>query len=83
MQQASLLFVPGVGGSGPAHWQSLWHQGLPRAFWTPQLDWDCPLAEDWVAGLDGALDLSGARVVSASHGELALAATFTVNVIAL
>src|SRR6476469_1530471 len=52
--QSPVLVVPGWGGSGPNHWQTLWQRELdaPRV----ELDdWFCPHPESWIAALDAAL----------------------------
>lgn len=49
------LILPGIGGSGAAHWQSLWQAedgGLVR--FAPA-DWDRPELADWTAALERAL----------------------------
>jgi predicted alpha/beta hydrolase family esterase len=45
---APLLIVPGLGGSGPDHWQSHWERIYPRAKRVAQLDWDNPNLPTWV-----------------------------------
>lgn len=49
------LIVPGIGDSGPQHWQSLWMQHHPRWRRVQQRDWDRPVLEEWVRGLDAAM----------------------------
>ena len=46
-----ILTVPGLGGSGPSHWQTLWEQrhGYRRV---EQHDWENPLRGDWIARLE-------------------------------
>ena len=46
-----MLVLPGWGGSGPKHWQTLWEQrhGYRRV---EQHDWSRPLRGDWVARLE-------------------------------
>ena len=44
--------VPGIGNSGPTHWQSYWEaqeQAFKR-FSAP--DWDHPVLDDWIEALD-------------------------------
>lgn len=49
---APVLLVPGLGGSGPDHWQSRWQSRLPNARRVEQVDWDKPDRADWSARLD-------------------------------
>jgi predicted alpha/beta hydrolase family esterase len=37
---ADLLIVPGLGGSGPDHWQTRWEQKLSTARRVEQSDWE-------------------------------------------
>ena len=60
--------VPGLGNSGPAHWQTYFEQTEPAFTRIAQREWDSPDRADWVAALDQALaghDLS--RVVLVAH----------------
>ncbi|MGH6893492.1 MAG: RBBP9/YdeN family alpha/beta hydrolase [Dongiaceae bacterium] len=50
-----VLIVPGLGGSGPDHWQSLWQARLPNASRVEQADWDRPDRAGWIARLDAAV----------------------------
>lgn len=51
---APVLIIPGLGGSGPEHWQSLWQSRLPNATRVEQADWDKPDRAGWIAALDAA-----------------------------
>jgi predicted alpha/beta hydrolase family esterase len=46
-----ILIVPGLGGSGPDHWQSRWAQKLSTARLIEQEDWLQPEREAWVANI--------------------------------
>jgi predicted alpha/beta hydrolase family esterase len=46
-----VVFVPGIGNSGPDHWQSIWAASLPGSIWVEQRDWDRPVRDEWVAAL--------------------------------
>ena len=61
----TLVIVPGLGGSGPQHWQSLWETkfGGVRVV---QDDWDHPTPAAWTARLH--------EVIEATPGELVLVA---------
>jgi predicted alpha/beta hydrolase family esterase len=49
------VIVPGIGGSGPAHWQSRWEVGLRDARRIAPASWDEPDLDDWVAAIDRAV----------------------------
>ncbi len=49
------LIVPGIGDSGPQHWQTLWMRHHPHWRRVRQRDWDHPRLEEWLRGLDAAM----------------------------
>jgi len=49
------LMVPGIGDSGPGHWQTLWMQRFPQWKRVQQRDWAQPVLEEWLGGLDAAM----------------------------
>ncbi|MFN2424830.1 MAG: RBBP9/YdeN family alpha/beta hydrolase [Candidatus Binatia bacterium] len=64
---ATVLIVPGVGDSGPAHWQTRMEQAHPGARRVVQDDWTYPVRADWVACLARALDVIDGPVVLVGH----------------
>ena len=48
--QSTILTLPGIGGSGPQHWQSLWEKeyGFTRI---EQSEWETPFRDEWVANI--------------------------------
>jgi len=42
------LILPGLGGSGPGHWQRHWLDDHPDAYLVEQDDWDRPHLDAWV-----------------------------------
>jgi predicted alpha/beta hydrolase family esterase len=68
-----VLIVPGLGGSGPGHWQSVWQSEL-AATRVEQADWDQPRRGPWIEALAKAVaDAPGAVVVAHSLGCILLA----------
>lgn len=61
------IIVPGLGNSGPAHWQSLWQNKLPGAVRCEQHDWDTPCPADWVAALNDCVSLSAEPCLLVAH----------------
>jgi predicted alpha/beta hydrolase family esterase len=49
--QSTILTHPGLGNSGPAHWQSLWEKqfNFDRI---EQQDWETPICTDWITTLN-------------------------------
>ncbi|WP_207476857.1 RBBP9/YdeN family alpha/beta hydrolase [Arenibaculum pallidiluteum] len=64
---ASVLILPGLGGSGPEHWQSLWEARNPAFRRVEQADWDAPERDSWVARLEQAVVQAEAPVVLVAH----------------
>ena len=64
----SVLILPGIGNSGPQHWQTYWQQANPGFERVQQRDWDNPACEEWVAALDAAVNRTdSAQVVLVAH----------------
>jgi uncharacterized protein len=64
--QARVLIVPGLGTSGPDHWQSRWErrEGYLRV---QQRDWEHADCLDWIGSLDRAVRTAAADVLIAAH----------------
>jgi predicted alpha/beta hydrolase family esterase len=62
-----MIIVPGLGGSGPEHWQSRWEQELTGAVRVEQRDWDQPDRGEWVAALEATVALARGPVVLVAH----------------
>ena len=50
-----VLILPGLGSSGPEHWQTLWEKAQPGFIRVEQRDWDNPDRDEWIATLDRAI----------------------------
>jgi predicted alpha/beta hydrolase family esterase len=66
-QPLTILVLPGLGDSGPGHWQSLWEAQNPACVRVQQQDWDRPELSQWLAKLDAAVRTSAAPVVLLAH----------------
>ncbi len=71
----TILTVPGLGGSGPSHWQTLWEQARPDTHRVELGMWDQPHRNTWVTKIDQAVRQAKAPVILAAHslGCLAVA----------
>ncbi|WP_174285171.1 alpha/beta hydrolase [Sphingomonas bacterium] len=71
----TILTVPGLGGSGPSHWQTLWEASLPGVVRADLGMWNTPHRNSWVTKLDEAIRQAGAPVILVAHslGCLAVA----------
>lgn len=64
---ATLLILPGLGNSGPGHWQTQWEASLPNVVRVQQQEWDAPQRSVWVAALNTALLNIDGRVILVAH----------------
>ncbi len=62
-----VLIVPGLGNSGPDHWQSHWQRQHPEFKRVEQADWDAPVFADWLARLDAAINACAAPPLLVAH----------------
>jgi uncharacterized protein len=65
--QPTVLTVPGLGGSGPSHWQTLWEQARPDTIRAELGMWHVPHRNSWVTKLDQAIRSAQAPVILAAH----------------
>ena len=70
-----ILTVPGLDGSGPAHWQTIWERELDNVARVDLGSWSKPNRNQWVNNLNLAIRDAGQPVVLAAHslGCLAVA----------
>ncbi|GAA3963723.1 RBBP9/YdeN family alpha/beta hydrolase [Mucilaginibacter dorajii] len=67
MFKSTIFIIPGLGNSGPEHWQSLWEKrfGFTRI---EQQDWETPVCADWITTLQSYLDTHNpADVILVGH----------------
>lgn len=62
-----ILIIPGLGGSGPEHWQSRWQSKLSTARRVEQTDWDNPERMAWTAAIVLAVQAAGRPVILVAH----------------
>ena len=70
-----VITVPGLHGSGPAHWQTLWEKSRGDCVRVDLGSWDQPRRNAWVTRIDQAIRTSQAPVILVAHslGCLAVA----------
>jgi predicted alpha/beta hydrolase family esterase len=49
--QSTILIIPGLGNSGPQHWQSLWEDKF-NFIRVEQKEWDTPFCSDWIENIN-------------------------------
>jgi uncharacterized protein len=67
VMNATILILPGIGNSGPEHWQSLWETSNPSFVRVQQRDWDHPVCSEWLDVLERTVAQAGAKTVLVAH----------------
>ncbi|WP_162427570.1 RBBP9/YdeN family alpha/beta hydrolase [Pontibacter pudoricolor] len=68
MAEVQIIHVPGLGNSGPEHWQTYWQQSDPTSLRVQQSDWDKPVCKDWVEELQKVIrEVKGKEIVLIAH----------------
>ena len=62
-----ILTVPGLGNSGPGHWQTAWETGLPGCRRVDLGLWEDPHRNTWVNKLNLAIQRAEGPVILAAH----------------
>jgi predicted alpha/beta hydrolase family esterase len=64
---ARLITLPGIGNSGPDHWQSRWEAKYPGIVRFQPESWDVPELDNWLDSLDSVVRGAGPRAVLVAH----------------
>jgi uncharacterized protein len=72
--EADILIVPGLGNSGPGHWQRRWAERFSTARVVEQEEWDQPEIGPWVYAIEREIMLATRPVVLIAH-SLGVSAT--------
>jgi hypothetical protein len=67
VSEADILIIPGLGNSGPEHWQSRWQSKLSSARRMHHDDWHTPSRKAWVDALLTAVGDPAKPVVLVAH----------------
>lgn len=67
ISEADILIAPGLGNSGPDHWQRRWGGRMANARFIEQDNWDQPVLADWVARIHQEIMFSTRPVVLIGH----------------
>ncbi|WP_455385240.1 RBBP9/YdeN family alpha/beta hydrolase, partial [Acidihalobacter prosperus] len=63
----TVLILPGIGDSGPGHWQTLWENPRDNFTRVQQRDWNRPVRSEWVERLEDAVTRTAGDVVLVAH----------------
>jgi hypothetical protein len=63
------LILPGIGNSGPDHWQSHWERRDASCCRVLQQEWDAPQRADWVRHLDEVIGTQTSPVILVAHSS--------------
>lgn len=61
------LMVPGLGNSGPGHWQTIWESERPDCVRVELGMWDNPIRNIWISRIDQAVAAANGPVVLVGH----------------
>lgn len=67
MADTDILIVPGLGNSGPGHWQRRWQDRFTHAHIVEQQDWHRPDRGAWVGAVARAVMMATRPVVLVGH----------------
>lgn len=67
LAEADILFLPGLGNSGPGHWQRRWGDRFVNGSFVQQDDWNHPDRASWVAEVQRAVLMATRPVVIVAH----------------
>ena len=68
---STYVIIPGLGNSGPEHWQTWFESQGPEFHRIQQQEWDAPDLDDWLMNIEHALegqDLSQVVLIGHSLG---------------
>jgi predicted alpha/beta hydrolase family esterase len=77
VSEADILILPGLGNSGPGHWQHRWGERLSSAQFVEQQDWDNPDPETWTGTIERAILMATRPVVLIAHSLSVVALAHT------
>jgi predicted alpha/beta hydrolase family esterase len=72
--EAEILIIPGLGGSGPDHWQSRWEAKIPAVRRVVQADWEKPDLDAWRGRIVAEVERAARPVILVAHSLGVLAA---------
>ncbi|MFS8048501.1 RBBP9/YdeN family alpha/beta hydrolase [Rhizobium sp. BR 314] len=62
-----IIMLPGLGGSGESHWQTLWERQDPSIRRFQPSSWDRPMLTDWIGALEREIATSKTPPILIAH----------------
>jgi predicted alpha/beta hydrolase family esterase/EAL domain-containing protein (putative c-di-GMP-specific phosphodiesterase class I) len=66
-EDTTVVLVPGLGDSGPDHWQTLWGRDHPAYRRVRQRNWHQPQVDEWVEALDREIRRAPSPAILVGH----------------
>jgi uncharacterized protein len=64
---SEIIILPGIGGSGDAHWQTHWEDAHQKMRRFAPASWDRPDLRDWIASLESAVAAASEPPLLVAH----------------
>ena len=77
LSEADILILPGLGNSGPDHWQRRWGSRFSTAQFVEQDEWDRPQLSQWTQTIERQIIMATRPVVLVAHSLGVSAAVHT------
>jgi predicted alpha/beta hydrolase family esterase len=71
-----ILIAPGLGSSGPKHWQTIWEKEHPEYKRIVQTDWERPLRIEWVQKIEEEVNAAGTNTIIVAHSLACIALVY-------
>ena len=65
--KSSVLAIPGIGNSGPDHWQTIWEESDPSIARFRAPNWHHPVCSSWVEAIDEQASTASESLVIVAH----------------
>jgi predicted alpha/beta hydrolase family esterase len=67
IEMSDIITLPGLGGSGEGHWQTLWERDDPIMRRFQPSSWDRPILTEWIAALEREISRSRTPPILIAH----------------
>jgi predicted alpha/beta hydrolase family esterase len=67
LSPGKVVILPGLGNSGPGHWQTIWEKSNPNFSRIEHTEWDHPSCAAWIDTLEKTVSANGPNTFLAAH----------------